>query len=71
MMLCEQICAHLLASCGVVTIGNYYRSEHAEADELRKFETSKTRVEGRKLKIDDFAYSRLALGFPKWYSTCL
>ena len=38
--------------------------------ESRKFETSKTRVEGRKSKIEDFAYSRLALGFP-WYSTCL
>ena len=36
----------------------------------KKFDTSKTRVEGRK-KIDDFAYLRLALGFPKWYSTCL
>ena len=31
----------------------------------KKFVTSKTRVEGRKSKIDDFAYLRLALGFPK------
>ena len=37
----------------------------------KKFETSKTRVEGRQSNIDEFAYLRLALGFPKWYSTCL
>ena len=36
-----------------------------------KFETSKTRVEGRKSQIDDVAYLWLALGFLKWYSTCL
>ena len=42
-----------------------------QLSESRKFETSKTRVEGGKSKIADFVYSRLALGFPKWYSTLI